>query len=257
MNRFDIGRRIGSYREKLKLSTQELANRIKRSQATISRIENGKQGITPEILVNIARELGVHPFALLTDQPLRHLQDSPSPTNAADDCASTLLAFALQTGRINRDFQFDEAADFLDIPASELHSYESGAAQPDGERLNSLCGLYGLNPAEMQYLAEIDRRSPAFSRRLAGLQGLVEKIMNLCNQAKPGDESKTLRDIHTIIHLAYSENPLPVNSAATELGLIVNSDPELLSTALQEQEFFSHMNNILTGDTLEHSQPDS
>ncbi len=69
MNRFSIGRRIEAYRDRAKMSTQELAGRIKRSQATISRIENGKQGVSFELLACIAAELRVHPFALLSDDP--------------------------------------------------------------------------------------------------------------------------------------------------------------------------------------------
>jgi transcriptional regulator with XRE-family HTH domain len=69
MNRYNIGRRIEAYRDRLKMSTQELAGRIHRSQATISRIENGKQGLTFELLSSIASELRVHPFALLADSP--------------------------------------------------------------------------------------------------------------------------------------------------------------------------------------------
>ncbi len=67
MNRYEIGRRIEAYRDRCKMSTQELAGRIRRSQATISRIENGKQGLTFELLATIASELRVHPFALLSD----------------------------------------------------------------------------------------------------------------------------------------------------------------------------------------------
>ncbi len=69
MNRYNIGRRIEVYRDRMKMSTQELAGRIHRSQATISRIENGKQGFTFELLSAIAAELQVHPFALLADEP--------------------------------------------------------------------------------------------------------------------------------------------------------------------------------------------
>lgn len=69
MNRFSIGKRIEAYRDRRKMSTQELATRVDRSQATISRIENGKQGLTFELLSRIASELCVHPFALLSDEP--------------------------------------------------------------------------------------------------------------------------------------------------------------------------------------------
>ena len=243
MNRFDIGRRIGSYREKLKLSTQELANRIKRSQATISRIENGKQGITPELLVYIARELGVHPFALLTDQPLRGLNFFPAAAGSAIEITPTLLASALQTGRISQNLQIAQAAAILDIPVDEIQQIESGALQPATERLEKLCALYRLNPAEMKALSEIDQRSPNTSRRLGCLQSLITKIMHLCNQTIPGNEGKTIQDITTIITMAYAEHPH--NSPATELGQIINHDPELLSTALQDQKFFSHMKDLL------------
>jgi transcriptional regulator with XRE-family HTH domain len=90
MNRYDIGRRIEAYREKRGMSTQELAERIKRSQATISRIENGKQGLTFELLSAVADELRVHPFALLSDDPARELAVlSGAPEAAAPDAAKS------------------------------------------------------------------------------------------------------------------------------------------------------------------------
>lgn len=78
MNRFDIGKRIEAYRELRKMSTQELAERIGRSQATVSRVENGKQGLSFELLSSIAAELRVHPFALLADDPAGEMRGENS-----------------------------------------------------------------------------------------------------------------------------------------------------------------------------------
>lgn len=99
MNRYNIGRRIEAYRDRLKMSTQELAARINRSQATISRIENGKQGLTFELLSAIAEELGVHPFALLADDSPRPDTDD-APSAAAPEMTETSARLRQLVSRI-------------------------------------------------------------------------------------------------------------------------------------------------------------
>ncbi len=130
MNRYAIGRRIEAYRDKMKMSTQELAERINRSQATISRIENGKQGLTFELLSRIASELRIHPFALLSDEPLRSSVLLPATGKREGEYAPNLLANALHSGRIRRNLRIDAAAAMVAISQSELESIELALSSP-------------------------------------------------------------------------------------------------------------------------------
>lgn len=268
MNKYNIGRRIGAYREKMKLSTQELANRIKRSQATISRIENGKQGLTPELLTQIARELRVHPFALLTDEPLRHSILLPVSDGNEDEYVPNLLAFALHAGRVNRNFRGAEAAEILGVPPGELRMIEMGLTHPDDELFEKICRLYGLDPGEMRTLAKIDQDAPDISRRLACLQRLMSKVKHICDRTKPGTEAKAIQDIASVVKMADAEHPLPKDDIITELGLIVEQNPENFAIALQDEDFFAHMKELIkiheskqtrSGNysTLEHVTTDS
>jgi len=61
MNNKEIARRIGSLREKLGITTAELARRSGLSQAQVSRLENGKQGFRSATLARIAKALEVKP----------------------------------------------------------------------------------------------------------------------------------------------------------------------------------------------------
>jgi len=57
-----IGKKIGALREKLGITTTELAKRVGISQAQISRLENGKQGFRSKTLDRISKALGVKPI---------------------------------------------------------------------------------------------------------------------------------------------------------------------------------------------------
>jgi len=57
-----IGLRVMKLRERLGLTTTELASKVDMSQAQISRLENGKQGFRSHTLAKIAESLGVKPI---------------------------------------------------------------------------------------------------------------------------------------------------------------------------------------------------
>ncbi|MHC4253424.1 MAG: helix-turn-helix domain-containing protein [Planctomycetota bacterium] len=65
-----IGRKIGRLREKMGMTTTELATRVGISQAQISRLENGKQGFRSNTLLRISEALDVKPvYFFLEDEP--------------------------------------------------------------------------------------------------------------------------------------------------------------------------------------------
>lgn len=237
MNRFDIGRRIEAYREKKRMSTQELAERIKRSQATISRIENGKQGLTFELLSHIAMELRVHPFALLSDEPLRHSVLLPASGKREGEFGPDLLANALHAGRVNRHLGIAAAAELVGVAPSELEAVELAISSPEDELLNRLCELYGLVPQEMRMLRTFTEAVPDTARSLAYLQQLFSNIRHIIRQTPEGEEKRTLDRICDMLDSTDSQNPLPPDSSGDDIGLFLNRLSLHLVNALKDKGF--------------------
>lgn len=237
MNRYDIGRRIEAYRDKLKMSTQELAERINRSQATISRIENGKQGLTFELLSRIASELRIHPFALLSDEPLRYSVLLPASGKKDGEYAPSLLANALHSGRLRRKLRIDAAASMLGVSPSELESIELAISCPEDVLLDKICELYGLAPREMRILKRFGDDAPDVARGLAYLQQVFSHVFHMVKQVEPGEERKVLDKIAQMLESADSEYPLPPDASADDIGLFLNRLSMHLVNALRDKEF--------------------
>lgn len=241
MNRFDIGRRIEAYRDKMKMSTQELAERIKRSQATISRIENGKQGLTFELLSSIAAELRIHPFALLSDEPLRSSVLLPATGRKEGEYAPSLLANALHSGRAKRRLSIDAAAGLLNISASELEAMELALSCPEDELLERMCVLYGLSAPQMRVLKSFTDAAPDLARSLAYLQQLFSHIYHMVKQMEDGEERQVLGRIVELLESADSEYPLPPDSSSDDISLFLNRLSLHLVNALKDKDFRGKM----------------
>ena len=242
MNRFDIGRRIEAYRDKMKMSTQDLAERINRSQATISRIENGKQGLTFELLSRIASELRIHPFALLSDDPVRCSALLPTIDDKPGDRYSpSLLANALHGGRIKRNLRVDAAAGLLGLAATELESVELALRFPDDSLLTRMCGLYGLPADQMRILRRFDEEAPDTARGLAYLQQVFSHIFHMTKHVESGEERKVLDRIGELLSSVDSESPLPPDASTDDMGLFLNRLSLHLVNALKDKEFRGKM----------------
>lgn len=237
MNRFAIGRRIEAYRDKMKMSTQDLAERIQRSQATISRIENGKQGLTFELLSRIAAELRVHPFSLLSDDPIRHSVLLPEPDSHREGYTPNLLANALHGGRLKRGLSIDAAADLLGVSAVELESFELALECPCQTVLGKMCELYGLESGRMLLLKGFAESAPDTARGLAYLQQLFSHIRRLVRKTAPGEEKRTLDRIAQLLDSADSDSPLPPDSSDEDIGLFLNRLSLHVVNALKERDF--------------------
>lgn len=258
MNRYDIGRRIEAYRDKMRMSTQELAERINRSQATISRIENGKQGLTFELLSRIASELRIHPFALLSDEPLRYSVLLPASGKREGEYAFNLLANALHSGRIRRNLKIDAASGLLGISASELESIELALSSPEDSLLEQLCELYGLSFKEMGETKRFAEEAPDIARGLAYLQQVFSYIFHMTKHVEPGDERKVLDRISELLASADSEYPLPPDAASDDIGLFLNRLSLHLVNALKDKDFRGKMFQMAgLDDGLQISESDS
>lgn len=241
MNRFNIGRRIEVYREKRNMSTQELAERINRSQATISRIENGKQGITFELLAQIAGELKIHPFSLLCDEPLRHSVLLPPSDERSGEYTPSLLANALHSGRVSRKMTTDAAAKLADVSACELEAIELAIICPDDALLDKLCALYGLAPDEMRILRRLTEVAPDRARGLAYLQHLFSNIRRMIANTPDGGASDTLDRIVKLIDSSDTEHPIPPDSSADDINLFLNRLAMHVINALKDRDFRGKM----------------
>ncbi len=253
MNRFDIGRRIEAYRDKMKMSTQELAERINRSQATISRIENGKQGLTFELLSRIAAELRIHPFALLSDEPLRHSVLLPVRGRRDGEYSPSLLANALHSGRIRRSLRTDAAAAMLGVSASELESIELALSSPEDMLLERMCDLYGLSPRQMRILKRFGEEMPDTARGLAYLQQLFSHIYHMTKQVEAGEERKVLDKITELLGSVDADYPLPPDASSDDVGLFLNRLSMHLVNALKDKDFRGRMLQMAQMD--EPAQP--
>lgn len=239
MNRFNIGRRIEMYREKRHMSTQELAEMIGRSQATVSRIENGKQGITFELLAHIAGELKVHPFLLLCDEPLRHSFLLPPTGNQENNYTPSLLANALHAGRVKLKMKIGTVAELASISECELEAVELAIICPDDTLLDKLCGLYGLSPDEMRMLRRFTEVAPDTARSMAYLQQLFSNIRHMIVGTPAGGAEETLNHIIKLIDSSDMENPIPPDSSADDINLFLNRLALHAINALKEREFRS------------------
>ncbi len=257
MNRYDIGRRIEAYRDKLGMSTQELAERIQRSQATISRIENGKQGLTFELLSRIATELRIHPFALLSDEPLRSSVLLPASGKREGEYAPNLLANALHSGRVRRNLRIDEASAMLDISASELEAIELAISAPEDHLLEKMSVLYGLVPRQMRILKHFGDDVPDIARGLAYLQQVFSHIYHMTKKVEEGSEKRVLDKLRDLLDSADSEYPLPPDASADDIGLFLNRLSLHLVNALKDKEFRGRVLQMAGIDKSKDSMKDA
>lgn len=245
MNRYNIGRRIETYREKMGLSTQQLAVRINRSQATISRIENGKQGLTPELLTQIARELRVHPFALLSDEPLRQSILIPVPKDNTGEYVPTLLGIAIHSGRVKEKFRIAMAAHLLGVSKSELEMIELGLTQPEDGLLEKISHLFGMNLEELRLLNKMNSEFPELCRKLAYMQQMVAKISYVCQQTEPGKEISALSMISDMLGSSnYGFTISHGDTAASDEVSFANFSSRF-GNLIRDKGFYEQFRNLL------------
>ena len=169
MDKADIGRRMAGFRERRGLSMQDVAKLAGKSQATISRIENGKQTPNIHALAKLAGVLKVHPFALLSNDPVWHFAFLPSPETACPDGAARILAFFIAEARARQEIPLADAARRLEMNDGEMEAIESGFSIPSKAVTAALADLYGQPREEWAFLRDLEAKHPALSARLATL----------------------------------------------------------------------------------------
>ncbi len=222
MNKYAIGKRIEACRIKLHMSTKELAAKINRSQASISRIENGKQGLSFELLQEIAEALQVHPFTLLSDPPPTVTPHKPAGALPGLRFSPNLLANALRGGRLRRNLSLETVARLLEVSVGELEAQEIGLACPAEAYLERMCELYGLDSAEIRSIKYFGEAVPEFARSLAYLQHLFAQVRHILRQYTAGDDANILQKIRPLFDSADTYRPLPPYTGNDEAGQLLN-----------------------------------
>lgn len=165
-----VGQRISKARIKLGMSTQQLAERIGKSQATVSRIENGKQGVTLPLLARIAKVLHTHPFILLGEGS----ETGGPEVQRLTVFLQNILCQSRQRARLTVA-QVEEATG---IAASRLEGFESGMLLPDEEELHSLVVLYPVDYEFVNQMYIAEQRCPLLVSKLSTMNVLLKECLN-------------------------------------------------------------------------------
>jgi transcriptional regulator with XRE-family HTH domain len=63
----EIGRRIAAFRKKRGMTQEDLAGETELDRSYLSEIENGHKNLSVEVMVRIAKALGIKPAKMLED----------------------------------------------------------------------------------------------------------------------------------------------------------------------------------------------
>lgn len=197
INLHDIGQRIAYYRARLEMTTQTLARKVNKSLATISRIENDKQAVSLELLVAIAEVLHVHPFTLLSDEPLAVTELIPTlhKKEAVPGAFATFIVMRRKMGEFSQEL----AAQAIDIPLEDLRAIEYGVALPSPAAVERMGTLYGVDPAELNALIQLERDAPSLSRRMAAFGDFVLQLIRELDQSGHATEAQRVGRIASFL----------------------------------------------------------
>lgn len=242
MNRVLIGKRIESFRHKNGISTLDLAEKIGKSQATVSRIENGKQGISIEMLASIAAIFKVHPFALLSEQPLRHSVLLPAPSAAQSDAPLRITAIILHASRLAVGIEREEAAQRLAIGCEELEAIELGYALPDRETLELIIEMYPVERSLLISLVRIESEMPEVSERMA----LMHHFLGMTVTVLQGRRELLLAypdldRLYSEMRACFGENNMNAFSSRSSSVGVMGNFSDCLVKALQNPNFHDKM----------------
>ncbi len=237
MKRLHIGERIESLRIHKGFSSQTLAKRIGKSQATVSRIENGKQGVSVEMLERIAGALNTSPYHLLSDLPPRHSAVLPPIGTLRSNGPIRILASTLTRGRQRSHLSIETASGELGITPEELEAFELGYAIPDADTRRIMSTLYSIDGRVLEELASLEESCPLVSERLASTEKLLVSLTRLLQKAQTVEShpelGPMLRDIQELIQIAPEELSAEREASYFSIGHLSDA----LLQALQDPAF--------------------
>lgn len=166
-----VGQRISKARIKLGMSTQQLAERIGKSQATVSRIENGKQGVTLPLLARIAKVLHTHPFILLGEGG----ETGGPEVQRLTVFLQNILCQSRQRARLT----IEEVEEATGISAARLEGFERGMLLPDENELHALVVLYPVDYEFVNQMYIAEQRCPLLVSKLSTMNLLLKECLNI------------------------------------------------------------------------------
>jgi transcriptional regulator with XRE-family HTH domain len=237
MNRSHIGERIETLRIHKGFSSQTLAKRIGKSQATVSRIENGKQGVSIEMLERIAKALNTSPYHLLSDLPPRHSTMLPPIGALRSDGPIRMLASTLERGRQRSHLTREAAARELALSPDELEAFELGYAIPDADTRRRMATLYSLDAKVLEELAYLEEHCPLASERMASAEQMLLSLSRMIRGAHGGEESPELRRLIEDVQKLTQVGPEALSAEREASYFSIGHLSDALLQALQDPAF--------------------
>ncbi|MBN1256272.1 MAG: transcriptional regulator [Planctomycetes bacterium] len=234
-------------RSKIGMSTEQLAERIGKSPSTISRIENGKQKATIELVTLIAKVLNTHPFSLLTDRFDSNMpQISPNALSMPlETKRENCLGRMIEAARLRSRLSLAEAAREIGVAEIELQMYEEGKAIPTQEALDCIATLYPLDMDTLMGIAYIAANYPGLERRIGMMEGLLS-VFHCCLRQNPEgitnyQWAEIANEVESVIGLFDPE--IRGAERPAEYFSIGHISDQLL-TALQDPQFHSQVEKM-------------
>ncbi len=251
MKRILVGKRIERARLARGLSTQKLAALINKSQATVSRIENGKQGVTLELLAEIAGILQVHPFTFLAEQPQQH-QVCWGTGTIRSNGPLRLLAHTLLESRLRAHLERSQVATRLGINENELEAIESGYSLPSEDTLQRMGDLYPVDAGLLDQLLKQEKECPQLSERMCVLESILGECLEMVRQQKKTPELASLCErLETVVREPAEELSAERQARYFSIGHL----SDRLLAALQNPEFHQKVEELAR--EYDESQPEN
>ncbi len=221
MENLRVGQNISEARNKRGMSTQQLAEIIDKSQATVSRIENGKQGVTLPLLVRISEALKTHPFTLLGFKLYGEFFDNQQ---------GILLQNILHNGRLRSKISLENAAKQCSFDTAYLQKVEEGKILPTAEEVSELCILYSLDEHLTQEVLRAEKDYPALVTKLCTMNSLLNDCLEIIDNTQNKKVNLLREKIQACLSSCTSEE---IKGQYFSIGHISDN----LLKALQNPEF--------------------
>ena len=193
----DIGLEIKILREKQKISSKDLAQRIGLSQSQMSRLEKGQRRIDIRTLHNISDALGVAPSFFF-----RTLAGESGPPLSAEQAATAPL-FAppipydhlgklVRSERHRRHLTVDELATKVGRTRAFMGALENGKHALDAELADKICRALKLSPsffieAQAKWISALESQVARLNQALAEVsRGATSEDANAADSSTTG-----------------------------------------------------------------------
>ncbi len=226
-----VGQRISKARIKLGMSTQELAEKIGKSQATVSRIENGKQGVTLPLLLTLSRVLQTNLTALID-----HDHVGGNEIQKYGFVLQTILSVSRERAHLTLDLVAAETA----IRPERLRAIEEGALQPVEAELEKLCVLYNLDYEPIFQIFFAEQHCPLLIAHLGKINYVLGECLDLLRASRQIADKSRLTGLTQRIENCLTDFSCERQGDYFSIGHISDQ----LMKALQDPEFHARAEEL-------------